>query len=164
MIACVDRNYKTQYGKLKDQIPERPSLNNYLVAAFLDGTIEFADIDTLKAKMRETVLRFGSHESLIHDEDRWDRREPYVAVKPEDLFVIPQPYLDKLAEYEGIKKEIEAKMEALEATKDTIVMKIQVGSPKVLDRLVEQIDNLGDLDLLNNQLMLVAGKGDQEEG
>ena len=33
-------------------------------------------------------------------------------------------------------------------------MKIQIGSAKALDVLVQQVDDIGDLDLTNTQLML----------
>ena len=168
LVEQVHKTYDEQVRKLKEQIPERPSLNNYLIAAFLDNTIKFNDIHVLQIKMRNAVLKFGVSDYLIKREEEWRRPcrdkddKPVVEVDPNDLFIIPQNYKDALAEYEEIKTRIEKQISDLEATQRTIIMKIQVGSNTAMDKLVMQIDSIGDLNLLNTQLMLNAGQNDKE--
>jgi hypothetical protein len=70
------------------------------------------------------------------------------------LFIIPESYKVALAEYEAYKKDIQDKVEQLEAQKDTILLKIQIGSNQVLDKLVTQVDNLADLNIMNSQFLL----------
>lgn len=38
--------------------------------------------------------------------------------------------------------------------RDTILLKIQIGSNQVLDKLVTQVDNLADLNIMNSQFLL----------
>lgn len=161
----IERVNKT-FQKQKDTIENSntsvaPSLNNYLIAAFLDNSIQFNDIEKLKEKMRATVLKMGSSDILIKSEsDHWRNRssakkEKHTCeVAAEDLFVIPEAYKSALAEYEKAKQEIEKKVEELEASRDTILLKIQIGSNQVLDKLVTQVDNLADLNIMNNQFLL----------
>ena len=161
LIGKVRSTCREQTEKLKGGIPVKPSLNNYLIASFLDNSIQFQDINQLKVRMRETVLKMGHGDALIVEGDSWnprrrkDNEDPqFVQIPPEDLFIIPQNYLDALAEYEKLKTELEKKIEQLDATAETIILKLQIGSSKALDHFVEQVDNIADLDLMSNQLLL----------
>ncbi len=165
LITQVQQTYKSQVDDLEKQIPIKPSLNNYLVAAFLDGSIKFNDIDALKSKMRESVLRYGVEDRLVTESDEYHYRRSnkikdknIVNVIAEDLFVIPKNYLDALAEYNAKKEEIENQINNLKATLRTIEMKIQIGSSSTMDKIVMQVDSMGDLNLLNTQLILGDGK------
>lgn len=160
LIERVNKTFQAQKQKLEANKIERPSLNNYLVAAFLDNSIEFNDIENLKIKMRETVLKYGASDKLVTESrDRWDSGNAYkdkntCAIITEDLFIIPEGYKKALAEYEAYRKDIQDKIEELEAQKDTILLKIQIGSNQVLDKLVTQVDNLADLNIMNSQFLL----------
>lgn len=159
LVEQVQKTYKEQVDKLKRQIPERPSLNNYIVAAFLDNSIQFNDIEKLRNKMRETVLKFGISDRLVKEKNSWaremnEKNADSVWVDANDLFIIPQNYRDALIEYEKIKNTIDKQIDDLESTQRTIIMKIQIGSTTALDKLVMQVDSIGDLNLLNTQLMI----------
>lgn len=160
LIERVNKTFQTQKAKLEEGKIEKPSLNNYLVAAFLDNSIQFNDIEKLKVKMRETVLKYGASDKLIKDSaDRWynggvNKDKNTCEIIAEDLFIIPESYKVALAEYEAYKKDIQDKIEQLEAQKDTILLKIQIGSNQVLDKLVTQVDNLADLNIMNSQFLL----------
>jgi hypothetical protein len=160
LITEVENTCREQVDKLKDQIPVEPSLNNYLIASFLDNTIEFANLDLLKKQIREEVLKMGAGDVLIKKRDsyrfrnRSDDEDDIVEVKAENLFVIPQAYKDALAIYEAKKAEVENKIKDIENASKTIIIKIQIGSSAVLDRLIAQADNMGDLNLVNAQLAI----------
>jgi hypothetical protein len=163
LIEQVHQTCKEQTEKLEEKIPEKPSLNNYIVAAFLDNSIKFANIDTLKKKMRASVLKLGVGQSLIEAGDRGYRHrdldeKDVVKVIAEDIFVIPQNYIDALKEYEDKKKLINDKIETLRNTEKTITLKLQIGSAVTLDKLIMQVDNMGDLNLVNTQLLLGDGE------
>jgi hypothetical protein len=164
LIERVNKTFENQKRKLEENKIKKPSLNNYLVAAFLDNSIQFNDIERLKIKMRDTVLKYGAADKLIKEpEDGWyDRnkrkQENTCEIIAEDLFIIPQSYLDELQKFNAHKKDIEEKIIQLEAQKDTILLKIQIGSNQVLDKLITQVDNLADLNIMNSQFLLSDGK------
>ena len=170
LIKEVKQTCDNQIDKLKAKIPDRPSLNNYLIASFLDGSVEFADIKVLKKKMRQTVLKFGTSDLLVKEKEErgWRSRrnngeneeQQIVEVLAEDLFVIPNAYKKAIDEYKEIKEKIEEEISKLEAVTKTILLKIQIGSSGNLDKLIDQVDNIGDLNLVNTQLLL---KGPDEE-
>lgn len=161
LIQRVEATFQTQKKQLEQQFKkEPPSLNNYLVAAFLDGTVEFNDIELLKTKMREMVLKQGASDKLIEESrDRWNdtnvfKNKNTCKIIAEDLFIIPESYKKALAEYEESQKVVTEKINELEAQKDTIILKIQIGSNQILDKLITQVDNLVDLNIMNSQFLL----------
>lgn len=159
LIEQVTKTCRAETDKVSAEMPTKPSLNNYLVAACLDDSIQLCDVEGLKKKIRERVLKFGKDELLVKENDEWRRRNSNneVTLKAEDLFVIPEAYKKALAEYQAKKAQLDKRIEELEAQKNTIIMKIQIGSNAVLDKLVLQIDSLGDLNLMNSQLQLGTG-------
>lgn len=160
LIERVSKTFEKQKRQLEESEIEKPSLNNYLVAAFLDNSIQFNDIEKLKVKMRGTVLKFGAADKLVKEySDRWDNNNAYknkntCEIIAEDLFIIPESYKEELAKYEAYKKDMQNKIEQLEAHRDTILLKIQIGSNQILDKLITQVDNLADLNIMNNQFLL----------
>jgi hypothetical protein len=157
LIERVNKTFMMQKKKIEDNKLIKPSLNNYLVAAFLDNSIQFNDIENLKVKMRETVLRYGASDKLIQEKDDWrtERKgENTCNIIAEDLFIIPESYKKALAEYQSEKDKQQQEIDQLEAQKDTILLKIQIGSNQVLDKLITQVDNLADLNIMNSQFLL----------
>lgn len=166
LIERVIKTYNSQTEELERKIPRPPSLNNYLVAAFLDDSVKFQPIAALKGKVKEMVLRLGSGDLLVKTTEnarRWHRGRYIgtgednvntVELQAEDIFVVPAAYTAALKEYEAHKQAVEKEMKVLEAAKDTILLKIQIGSNEVLDRLVTQVDNMADLNIMNTQLLL----------
>jgi methylaspartate ammonia-lyase len=157
LIERVNKTFMIQKKKIEDNKLIKPSLNNYLVAAFLDNSIQFNDIERLKVKMRETVLRYGASDKLIKEKDDWrsERKgDNLCEIVAEDLFIIPESYKKALAEYQSEKDKQQQEIDQLEAQKDTILLKIQIGSNQVLDKLITQVDNLADLNIMNSQFLL----------
>lgn len=55
---------------------------------------------------------------------------------------------------EGQLKAYEDAIANLEACKETIIMKIQIGSNAVLDKLITDVDNMADLRIMNAKFLL----------
>lgn len=173
LIDQVDSIWNREKESVEKDTPERPSLNNYLIAAFLDNSIEFADINILKKKMRETVLKYGTSDKLIEEEDdgeysysyKRNRKKTvkYVKILAADIFIIPEAYQKALKEYDDKMAEINEKLEALNAQHRTVTTKIKLGSNGVLDKLIEEADNLASLSLVNSSLTLLPASTTSEK-
>jgi len=161
LITKISETCNKQIKVLEDEREDKPNLNNWLVAGFLDGTIQFTDIKILAEKMKQRVLKMDRNDVLLKEESdsfynrkRKEEENLYVHLRADELFVIPQGYLDELKIYEENEKAIDEKIKILEAQKDTIVMKLQIGSNEQLKKLIDEADNLVDLSLVNSQLLL----------
>lgn len=155
LIERVNQAAKTEIDQIEEKDLTEPSLNNYLVAAALDGSLQLQDNEGLRNKIRERIIKLGPRDRFVHEEDYGRRRDiPTVTLEAADIFVFPQAYIDAREEYRKRRKEKEKKVQEITARRDTIIMKIQIGSSKALDKLVEEADNLVDLSLVNTNLTL----------
>lgn len=160
LLKSVTTVYSNQVDALRKKRVKKPSLNNYLVAAFLDGSIEFADIENLKAKMREAVVKMPDQAQLVeldrksYGENQVETENVKVPVKL--IFKIPQAYQVELAKWQAQEGIIDKDIAELTAQLKTIEVKIHLGSNTQLDKLIAEADNLGEISLINSKLMLTA--------
>lgn len=157
LIDQVRRTFEKQEKKLVK--PKPPSLNNYLVAAVLDGTIKYKSIAVLSSCVKKAVLALGPSDTFIKRESRWgsydnDDEEPVLSMNPNVIFEYPKAYIEAEEEYKRLRDAYEAACEELANLRDTIIMKIQIGSNEVLSRIIQDVDNMGDLRIINTNLML----------
>ena len=165
LLNKIDQKYRDERDALEEMRPEMPSLNNYLIAAFLDGTIKFQNMEQFKKKFIERVKAYSSNESLCESvENNYSyrnrkslRETTHVTTVPtEELFVLPKAYLEALKKYTDACERIDSKLNLLEQHKETIDIKINLGSNTHLQSMIEQADNLASLHIVNAQLKLSA--------
>lgn len=156
LVSHVSKIHRAKVSEIEKDMPKEPSMNNHLIAAFLDNTVVMKDLEGLKSKIKDRVIKLGSDEALISEDTRWnsDRKKRWVKLNAVDLFEMPQSYLDAVKEYECKRDEIHKQVNDLNAVMNTIEMKINIGSDKHLQVLIEDVDNIADLNLVNSQLLL----------
>jgi hypothetical protein len=162
LIKRIETTAKEMRDRLNAERPRPPSLNNYVIAAILDGSIELQPFESIQRHVKELVLRLGPSDALVnrrrdrwHDEDTAIENE--ITLDAEQLFILPGRYREALAEYEIARADWERRADEAEAVKETLILKIQIGSDAVLNRLIEQVDNLHDLQVVNSRLLLTTG-------
>ena len=141
--------------------PEEPNLENHLIVAFSDGSIKFADLDALKAKIRNRILgmqeKLGGNVLIEKSSRAWsDNDKLYLKILPEDLIQLPESYLKAMAEYNKAKEAYENELQILYAKMNTLETKLMLASDKNLESLIVEADNLADISLMNEQLLLTS--------
>jgi hypothetical protein len=157
LIARIEKAYKDETAKISEDLPNEPNLNNYLVAAILDNSIQLKPLDEIKKSIREKVLSLGIGDSLTNKPSAWGRSNESnheVTLKADIVFIYPKAYLQAYEEFQRKKKEITDKIAKLYAQKETLLLKVNIGSNQTLDRLIDEVDNMIDISLMNNKLML----------
>lgn len=162
LLSHIDKRHRAMKEALEAKMPKEPSLNNHMIAAFMDNSIEYADLDELKDKIRKRVLAMGSSDVLVADaDDGWGNRKkgrPKISLDVKDVFLLPKSYLDALKEYQDMKGNIESEIESLDAVHHTLTLKVNIGSNAALDGLIQDVDNLADIRLINAQLTMSPAK------
>ena len=157
LVNHMTKIHKNKVSTLKSKLMNPPSLNNHLISAFLDGSIQLNDIDKLKEKTRQRVLKMSSNDVLIKESrDNWQKSTVTnrIEISAEDLFIMPESFNDELAKVRAHNQKIKEEIDSLEGILNTIIMKIQIGTDKHLAPLIEDVENIGDLRLVNQQLLL----------
>lgn len=158
LLEAVEKQYKVERDKLHQREPQEPSMNNYLIAAILDGSFVIRDQAVVRDSLRERVRNLGKNESLLGSRSgRWGEKEDgnTVTLPADLLFELPAGYAKALAEYEKAHAVWTAEVDALEASIGAMRIKVQIGSDKALETLVSQADKLCSMSLTaSSQLLL----------
>jgi hypothetical protein len=159
LLETIETQYKTERDALNRREPREPSLNNYLIAAVLDGSFAMRDPAHVRDAIRERVQNLGKDESLIGSRSRYGERldDATVTLPAVLLFEMPAGYAKALADYEEAHRAWAEEAKALNASIMAMRLKVQIGSDKSLDALVQQADTLCSMSLTASNKLLLAG-------
>lgn len=165
LLEQIEKQYKKEMDELRGRKPHAPSLNNYLIAAILDGSAKMKPQDKVAAMVRERVRDLGKDESFVAaGRDNWGRRSheaddayaELVSIPALLLFEPPVQYAEKRKQFEDDLEKWEAEVRALEASIAAMRIKVQVGSDKALEALVDQADQICSMSLTASTKLLSA--------
>ena len=159
LLEAVESQFKKERDKLREREPSEPSMNNYLIAAILDGSFVMRDPALVRESLRTRVMNLGKTDSLLGSRGQWGQKDNTVTLPAGLLFELPPAYAAALAEHERAHKAWSDEMEALDASMGAMRIKVQIGSDKALEVLVDQADKLCSMSLTaSNKLLLGGGK------
>lgn len=160
LLEQIEGLYKTEKSALQQKRPVEPSLNNYLTAAILDGTAKLKSPETIKEAIRKRVRDIGKGEALIQSTTRnWgqknEKEEEMIHLPTAVIYELPPPFIEVQTAYEAAEKAWQEESKALEASINAMRIKVQVGSDKALETLVEQADNICRMSLTASSRLLI---------
>jgi hypothetical protein len=162
LLEQIESIYKAERQSLLQRKPVAPSLNNYLIAAILDGTAKMHPAEKIKEYIRKRVRDLGKGAALTTPEDRWgsrnqdDKREETINLPALALYEMPAAFAEVHSAYEAAQKAWDEESKALEASINAMRIKVQVGSDKALEALVEQADNICRMSLTASSRLLLS--------
>ena len=137
----------------------KPSRTTSLVAAVLDGSFAMRSHDAIRADIRQRVRDLGNGEALVGEKGRFGERLSDNTVQLPALLLFEEPpgYAAAREEYERKRAEWKAESDALDAAISAMRLKVQIGSDKALEALVEQADTLCSMSLTASNRLLIGG-------
>lgn len=134
LLEQIEKLYKSESIALNNRKPSAPSLNNYLIAAILDGSVKMQPPNQLQESIRKRVRDLGKNESLIGSYSRWERDsgEDCIAIPALLMFEMPHAYAEEMENYQKAIAAWNSEAAALEASINAMRIKIQVGSDEAL--------------------------------
>lgn len=166
LLESIEKQYRAEMKELGERKPKAPSLNNYLVAAILDGSFRMKEAETVRAAIRERVRELGKGDTLTHESrDVWGRSRHKDDSDETEMLHIPALLLfDEPPGYAEARRVYEEKLaawkeaaKALEAAHNAMRIKIQIGSDKALASLIDQADKLCSMSLTASSQLLLEG-------
>lgn len=165
LINEVKTAHEKQIKILSESIPPKPSLNTYVVAALIEGKLQFKDLEGLKAKLVRKAKTMGAGVQIVKNTSKDYRNTgpvtEYIEIEVEDLVEVPESYRQANNEHAAFKAEAEAKIEALAQNMKSLTLRLTIGSNAILDKMIEEVDAMGEMSLIGETLLLSEGKQDQ---
>jgi hypothetical protein len=163
LLDEIEKRYKLEKDELRKREPKEPSLNNYLVAAILDGSFVMKDPSVVRESLRKRVRDLGKGESLLgggRSSWRDESEDGSITLPAELLFDRPVSYAEAMDVYDAAKAAWKSEMDALDASIAAMRIKVQIGSDKALDALVLQADTLCSMSLASSNRLLLSAKAE----
>ncbi len=75
-----------------------------------------------------------------------------VKIPIRDLFVIPKEYDELWTDYRKNDEERKQRIRQIQIECDTLVTRIQLASDKTLEKMISEVDDMGDVSLMDTKL------------
>lgn len=163
LIDKIEANVKkTIEGLRRDKSEQPPSLENYFYGLALTGKLEVKSPESIAKHMAERAMKHTAKsygESWLGTSHGDIINSAKVKIPIRELFVIPKEYDELWEAYRRQEKEREDKIRQLEIECETLVTRIQLASDKTLEKMISEIDDMGDISLMDTKLKTMISNG-----
>jgi hypothetical protein len=165
LVQKMKEQVRRAENKHEESKPSPPSLNNYLVAAALDGSLKVRDSALIAKDIQNLALSLGPNGALIDYSSRYHRNEDEkgeggeIHLSPRMIFEIPEKYEVAWRQYQKDLLAWSEKKNDLREILETVELKILLGTSDALAHLIEQASNLADINLVNGLLKIGPSSG-----
>lgn len=153
LIKKIEERATDRINELKQSIPKKPEVSNYLLHAILSGTFQIKTNDEIKEAIRQKALRGASSSRNEWMSDTWGRAtHNEITLKVSDIFILPEEYAKQRDEYEAKEKEVYEQIRTIQIQSETLTTRIQLASDKTLQTMINEVDDMGNLSLMDTKL------------
>jgi len=151
LIKKIEETIKARVKALEDSKPEYPSLNNYLLHAVMSGNFELQPNEEIKKILLQKALNAKGNEDWLGN--HWGMaNKSLVAFKADEIFVIPEEYRERARICREKQSELQEQISTLRIQSETLITRIQLASDKTLQKMINEVDDMGDISLIDTKL------------
>ena len=152
LINKIKETTTKRVEELKKQIPQHPSLTNYLFSAVMKDDFELQSTESLRELIKAKALNSKEGSNWLNEDTMGWQKERTIRLGISELFVIPDDYTKVYNEYKEQKEKIEAEINAIKLQSDTLITRIQLASDKVLQTMINEVDDMGNISLMDTKI------------
>ena len=150
LIDKIKEANKAKKEILRKSKPEKPSLDNYLLHNVMSNTFELQSIESIKEYFRQKALSLKRNDSFLKDNYRSSLLE--ISIPVDKLFVLQEEYENLVQKCEKEIDRINREIYEIEEAEKLLELRIQLASPKQLQKLIGEVDSFGELSLFDMKL------------
>ena len=159
LVDKITERIRSKIKALEDSKPEGISLNVYMLHRVMSNDFEIKSNEDLKKIILEKALMAGQNKSYREDwlGNSWgSASKGNVAFDLAEFFIIPQEYLDMIEKRKEEINKIYAEISDLRIQLETMEVRIMLASDKALQNIVNDVDDLGDIRLIDSKIKLIG--------
>lgn len=156
LIERITEKTKARIKMLEETKERYPSAPNYLFKAILNGTLKLKPQEHTLEALKNRALKAKEGYNWLSDQSQGWERESVVKLKISDIIEIPDDYAAEVERVSNHNSSIEKEISELRLQLDTIEMRVQLASDKVLQRLINEVDDMGELSLIDTKIKLLS--------
>lgn len=148
----IEETTKVQVKILRDSLPEKPNLSNYLLHRIMSNDFAIKSTEELKKQLIDRAIdtKDGKDWNNV-TRSHWSEQKN-ISFKFKDFFVIPDEFKAKIESYEKECEEINKEIYAIQSKSDTLIIRIKLASNSTLESMIKEVDDMGNIQLMDTKL------------
>ena len=157
LIEKITKKIGTKVSELEKSKLEYPSLSNWLWKSAMDGTLEIKNTEQIKEFFKQRAKAIKEGENWLSAERRgWHVDKTTIKMPAKDLFVLPKSYYDEEKRVDEHNKGVHRAIEELRGKSEMLITRIQLASAKTLEQMINEVDDMGDISLVDMTIKAIA--------
>lgn len=152
LIERIQMKTKARISELEKTKLGYPNVPNYLFKSILSGKLELQPDEHTMSILKERALKAKEGANWLSDESIGWEKMTTIRLQIEDLIVIPEDYKkerDLVAQHNG---KVSEEIKSLRMQLETVEMRVQLASDKTLQKLINEVDDMGELSLIDTKI------------
>lgn len=161
LIDKIKKQAKETIDALRKAEPDPPSLSTFLLFELMQDRLRLKPEAEILAVLKNRALS-GKDNWMNTDYAFSSRNDGEIKFKAKQLFIIPDEYQKAYEEYERKRDETRNLINDTRTQADSLITRIQLASDKVLQKMINEVDDMGDISLMDTKLRFLSS-GDISE-
>ena len=157
LITKIRENVQVKINEIKKEKISPPNLSNYLFHAVMSDKLVLKTNQQILEVVKQKALKAkGGEHWMTNKSSFYGNDETAIEFMASEIFEIPPEFKVLWEEYREKCREVDDKVKTLEAETDTLITRIQLASDKVLEQLIKEVDDMGNITLMNTNIKLLT--------
>ena len=154
LIDKITAKTREKIKELSNQKIDLPNASNWIFKTILSDDLKIQSQEHILNTLKTKALDSKEGTNWLSDGRGWDR-DRIVQLKLEDLIILPQDFYLAMEKAKGQNEIINQEINLLQSQLDAIELRIQLASDKTLQKMINEVDDMGELSLIDTKLKLL---------
>jgi len=154
LIDKVTGRSKIMIQILQDSREELPEASNYVFKAIMDGTLEIQPSENILATLKRKALEARAGDNWLN-KTRGYNHESGVRLALKELMIEPKGYREECDRVKEKNRDLDNQIGELLRQVETLEVRIQLASNSTLQKMINEVDDMGDLSLIDTKIKLL---------
>ena len=157
LIERIQKTVRESIKVLEGTKMKYPSASNYIFRAILNNNLKLQPKEVISKALKDKALKAKEGKNWLESSSNsWmDYKENNVSLPIRDLIVVPDDYDKEYNKVKTYNEGINKKIELLRIQLDSIEVRVQLASDSKLKKLINDVDDMGDVRLVDANLKLI---------
>lgn len=159
----ITEKVKAKVKDLESRKVEIPSIAAYMMHEILSDRFEIKPNDQLRTMVISRAKKGLSNprpDDFMGDTNSWGshsgNNKNKVVLSFEEFFVLPESYQTALNNAKAINENLRQQIRDLNIQAETLETRIMLASDKTLQTMINEVDDMGDISLVDTKLKLLS--------
>lgn len=157
LIKKIEESAKTRTKALEFAKKEYPNLSNYILHEVMSDRFNLQSIEHIKSVIKHMALNTKSNNQWMN-EDRWGSSNNKITFNAKDILVIPETFNELKREIEDHNLKLQNEINQINVQSESLIVRIQLASDKTLQTMINEVDDMGNISLMDDKLKLLSAK------